>query len=36
VMESAGPQIATTHWNKKDDWYGAIAAIKTAASHPAK
>ena len=36
VMVSAGPQFATTRWDKKDDWYGAIAAIRTAASQPAK
>ena len=32
MIESAGPQTASTTWNKKDDWYGAIVAIKSAKS----
>jgi hypothetical protein len=35
VIVSPGLQTATTTWKGKDDWYGAIAAIKSATSRHA-
>jgi hypothetical protein len=32
LIESPGPQSVTTTWEGKDDWYGVIAAVKSAAS----
>ena len=32
VVESPGPQSITTTWQGQDDWYGAVAAIKSATS----
>jgi hypothetical protein len=35
VVETAGNQTSTATWAAHDDWYGAIVAIKSAASRPA-
>jgi hypothetical protein len=32
MIEAPGPQSVTTTWEGKDDWYGAIAAIKSVSS----
>jgi hypothetical protein len=32
TISTAGVQTATASWTGNDDWYGAIAAIKTANS----
>ena len=34
MANTTGIQTATTTWKGKDDWYGAIAAIKSATSQP--
>jgi hypothetical protein len=35
MIETPGPQTSTATWSDNDDWYGAIVAIKSAASQPA-
>ncbi len=35
VIDTPGPQTSTATWAANDDWYGAIVAIKSAASQPA-
>jgi len=36
VIENTGVQTTTATWKGNDDWYGAMAAIRTAASQPAQ
>jgi len=34
VIETPGPQTSTATWAEKDDWYGAMVAIRSAGSQP--